>query len=97
MFPGVDLCDAPCHSHYAAIKAYDIVLAESLWYEFSPYNVDALACAVGLTSSPGLKSSMEHKGTAKRVYMMAPEQVVYEGSVRWGRNHVSLRQDPTGA
>ncbi len=78
MSSGVGLRGSPYYSHYAATKAYDIVLAESLWYEFRPYNVDALACIAGFTSSPGLKSSMEEEGTAKGAYVMTPEQVVNE-------------------
>lgn len=78
MSSGAGLRGAPYYTHYAATKAYDIVMAESLWYEFRPYNVDVLACIAGLTSSPGLKSSMEEEGTAKGAYVMTTEQVVEE-------------------
>lgn len=78
MSSGAGLRGAPYYTHYAATKAYDIVLAEGLWYEFRPYNVDILACIAGLTSSPGLKSSMENEGSAKGAYVMTPEQVAEE-------------------
>lgn len=78
MSSGAGLRGAPYYSHYAATKAYNIVLAESLWYEFRPYNVDVLACIAGLTSSPGLKGSMEEEGTAKGSFVMTPEQVAKE-------------------
>mgnify|MGYP003971133033 CR=1 FL=1 len=78
MSSGAGLRGSPYYSHYAATKAYNIVLAESLWYEFKPYSVDVLACIAGMTSSPGLKGSMDEKGMAKGAYVMTPEQVVSE-------------------
>ena len=37
---------------YAATKAFDRVLAESLWYEWKDRGVDVIACCAGATSTP---------------------------------------------
>ena len=39
-------------STYAASKAFDLVLAESLWYEWKLRGVDVIACVAGATASP---------------------------------------------
>lgn len=74
----------PFYSHYAATKAYNIVLAESLWYEFRPYNVDVLACIAGLTSSPELMKTVD-QGKAKGEYFMTPEEVAREAMKALGK------------
>lgn len=47
---------APYVANYAATKAYNLVLGESLWYELAPHGVDVLAFAPGGTNTPGLRS-----------------------------------------
>lgn len=42
---------------YAATKAFDAVLAESLWAELRPHGVDVLACIPGAVSTPGLAAN----------------------------------------
>ncbi|OLS32901.1 MAG: Pyridoxal 4-dehydrogenase [Candidatus Heimdallarchaeota archaeon AB_125] len=42
----------PLTVHYAASKAYNIVLAEGLWYELRKHNIDVLVCTAGNTSTP---------------------------------------------
>ncbi len=59
MASGTGLLGSPYYTHYAATKAYDIVLAEGLWYELKPYNVDVIACIASLTSSPALENAMK--------------------------------------
>ena len=39
-------------SVYAASKAFDRVLAESLWYEWKDKGVDVIACCAGATATP---------------------------------------------
>jgi len=51
MSSGAGLQGSPYYAHYSATKAYDIALAQALWYEFKPYNVDVLACVAGMTLS----------------------------------------------
>ena len=40
-------------ANYAATKAYDLILAESLWYELGRYGVDVLGFMPGSTKTPG--------------------------------------------
>jgi uncharacterized protein len=40
---------------YAASKAFDLLLAESLWAELSPQGVDVLAMVLGVTDTPALR------------------------------------------
>jgi short-subunit dehydrogenase len=47
---------------YSATKAYDLALAEGLWWELAPQGVDVLALAPGNTDTPGLRSSAPKKG-----------------------------------
>ena len=42
---------------YAATKAFDWVLAQSLWHELQPHGVDVLAAVVGMTKTPSLLAS----------------------------------------
>lgn len=47
-------------SVYAASKAFNRVLAESLWYEWKDKGVDVIACCAGATSTPNfIKSNPE--------------------------------------
>lgn len=42
----------PINVHYAATKAYNIVLAEGLWYELKDYGVDVITSITGATATP---------------------------------------------
>jgi short-subunit dehydrogenase len=55
MSSGAGLQGAPYYAHYSATKAYDITLAEAMWGEFKPHNVDVLACVAGMTLSTAAK------------------------------------------
>src|SRR5687767_7848319 len=48
---------------YAASKAFEIVLAESLWYEFGTAGVDVLGLIVGATVTPAMLRSGMKFGT----------------------------------
>jgi short-subunit dehydrogenase len=63
---------------YASTKAFNRVLAESLWYEWKNRGVDVMACCAGATSSPNfIASNAEPMGfMAPRV--LTPEEVVEE-------------------
>ena len=43
----------PFTAHYAATKGYGLQLAEALWYELKPHNVDVLALCPGPTDTEG--------------------------------------------
>jgi len=42
---------------YAATKAFDLILAESLWHELTPDGVDVLGTIVGATRTPSMLES----------------------------------------
>jgi short-subunit dehydrogenase len=48
---------SPGISHYAATKAYTLVLAEGLWAELGGRGVDVLGCCAGATLTPGYQSN----------------------------------------
>jgi len=74
MSSGAGLQGSPYYAHYSATKAYDIVLAEALWGEFKPYDVDVLACVAGMTLSTAAKG-YQHLDTSK---MQTTEELVEE-------------------
>jgi len=47
---------------YGATKAFDLVLAESLWAEWHDSGVDVLALVLGPTDTPSLRRSLEQHG-----------------------------------
>jgi short-subunit dehydrogenase len=47
---------------YAATKAFDLVLAESLWAEWGPSGVDVLGLVLGATDTPALRRSLDRHG-----------------------------------
>jgi short-subunit dehydrogenase len=47
---------------YAATKAFDLVLAESLWAEWRASGVDVLALVLGATDTPSLRRSLDKHG-----------------------------------
>jgi hypothetical protein len=50
---------SPYVANYAASKAYNMTLAEGLWYELKPYNIDVLTSCPGPTDTPGFRQSLE--------------------------------------
>ena len=62
---------------YAASKAYSQILAEGLWYELKPYNVDVLGLVATTTNTPKLQHMgmpLDHPDYPS----VEPEQVVDE-------------------
>jgi hypothetical protein len=72
---------------YAATKAFDLVLAEGLWFELKPRGVDVLALVPGNTDTPGLRSSRPRKGQEG---WMRPEDVAREALEALGREPVHV-------
>ncbi len=81
MSSGAGLQGSPFYAHYSATKAYLITLAESLWFEFRPYNVDVLACIAGMTLSSAAHA-YAHLDTSG---FQTPEEVVEEAMLALGR------------
>ena len=70
---------------YAATKAFDRILAESLWYEWKKDGVDVIACCAGATSTPNFKNSKPEKTGLFAPKVQSPEQVVSECFRRIGK------------
>ena len=71
----------PLLASYAASKAFNLVLAESLWGELRGRGVDVIACRAGATRTPGYESS-NPKGS---VPLMEPGPVVEAALKALGR------------
>ena len=68
---------APYIANYAATKAYDLSLAEALWYEFKPLGIDVLGFSPQGTNTPGMRRGMPSlsEGEAPEGIMLADEAV----------------------
>ncbi len=63
---------------YAASKAFDRVLAESLWYEWKDRGVDVIACCAGATATPNFINTKPEKASLFAPKVQSPEAVVRE-------------------
>ena len=52
---------SPKIATYAASKAFNIILAEGLWSELKPHNIDVIACVAGAIRTPGYLASQKIK------------------------------------
>jgi hypothetical protein len=60
---------------YAATKAYNRVLAESLWYEWRNSGVDVIACCAGATATPNFIRTHPEKTSFFAPRVQAPEEI----------------------
>ena len=67
---------------YAAAKAFDQVLAESLWWELAPHGVDVVGLVAGSTDTPGFQS---HGPRIDASALQSPDAVAAEGLAALGR------------
>lgn len=65
-------------SVYASTKAFNLILAESLWYEWKKSGVDVIACCAGATSTPGYKNTNPEKSGFFAPRVLEPEEVAKE-------------------
>ncbi len=72
-------------SVYAATKAFNRVLAESLWYEWKNNGVDVLACCAGATSTLNFKNTNPEKTSFFAPRVQTPEEVVKECFMKLGK------------
>ena len=87
---------------YAAGKAFEIALAESLWYEFGTAGVDVLGLVAGATATPAMLRSRVRFGTAAddaaraadgpatSTVPMEPDEVVREALEHLGRGPIHV-------
>ena len=47
------MCGTAYCANYAGTKAYNLIIAESLWYELGRHGVDVLGFMAGSTKTPG--------------------------------------------
>ena len=72
-------------STYAATKAFNIVLAESLWEEWRSRGVDVLVCISGAVKTPNYIASQPTKTNGLGDMTMIPKQVVSEALEALGK------------
>jgi short-subunit dehydrogenase len=72
-------------STYAATKAFNIVLAESLWDEWRTCGVDVMVCISGAVKTPNFVSSQPAKTGGLGDMAMMPDTVVHETLHALGR------------
>jgi uncharacterized protein len=70
---------------YAATKAFNRILAESLWYEWKDKGVDVIGCCAGATLTPNYLQSNPKKISLLAPKPQLPEQVVRECFSKIGR------------
>lgn len=75
----------PYTGAYAANKAFQLVLGESLWYELRGSGVDVEVLAPGLTNTQG-----DGLAGYPQVMVMPVEPVVTEALERLGRDHLVI-------
>jgi short-subunit dehydrogenase len=71
---------------YAATKAFNRILAESLWYEWKKSGVDIIACCAGATATPGYKNSHPEKTGFLTPRVLDPEEVADECLRKLGKH-----------
>jgi short-subunit dehydrogenase len=71
---------------YAASKAFNRVLAESLWYEWKNRGVDVIACCAGATATPNFIQTKPEKASLFAPRVQSPEVVVEECFLQLGKS-----------
>ena len=71
-------------ANYAATKAYNLLLAESLWDELRAAGVDVLACAAGAIATPNYLSSQPKSTRLNAMSLTSPQVVVAEALAALG-------------
>ncbi|RLC95149.1 MAG: short-chain dehydrogenase [Chloroflexi bacterium] len=79
------LTGAPYVANYAATKAYNLILAESLWYELRPHGVDVLGFMPGATRTTGFVMSKPKLERSKIAPVMHPQPTVAEALAALGK------------
>lgn len=82
-------------ANYAATKAYNLILAESLWYELRGRGVDVLGFMPGITLTPGFELSKAHMERTNLVKPMEAAPTVSEALAALGKrpSHIAGRRN----
>jgi short-subunit dehydrogenase len=59
-------------ANYAGTKAYNLIIAETLWYELGRYGVDVLGFMAGSTKTPGWDANSPRTGRFVKVMDVKP-------------------------
>lgn len=76
---------APGQAVYAATKAFDLILAESLWAELRAHKVDVLALIPGMVKTPNFERSGAARGENMLLEAIEPAAAVDEALGALGR------------
>lgn len=74
---------------YSATKAFDVVLAQSLWHELAIYNVDVMALVAGATNTPAMANS-GIDFSAWQAGLMKSDDVAQEGLQHLGKGPLHI-------
>jgi short-subunit dehydrogenase len=72
-------------SLYAATKAFNRILAESLWYEWKNTGVDIIGCCAGATATPGYLNTSPEKTGIFTPRVLDPSEIPPECFGKLGR------------
>ncbi|MBD3190824.1 MAG: SDR family NAD(P)-dependent oxidoreductase [Candidatus Heimdallarchaeota archaeon] len=78
---------SPLHAHYSATKAYNINLAESLWYELGKHGVKVITCAAGAIATPNYLASKPKNNGLFSPKVMTPDTVAEKALKRLTKNN----------
>ena len=81
---------APWLASYGATKAFNIVLAEGLWYELKGKGVDVVACCAGAIETPNYISSKPESLGAFAPKPLAVEKVAHEAVAALGKQPLAI-------
>ena len=80
----------PYVAAYGASKAFNLVLAEGLWYELKSAHVDVQACCPGATGTPGFYESLQGKRPPAFPPVLCPQQVAEQSLRCLGKRSVLI-------
>lgn len=80
----------PLVAGYAATKAWNLVLAESLGAELGPRGVDVLAVALGATATPGWEASSPDRRALVRLGVLSPRDAATGALDALGRRPLAI-------
>ena len=90
---GTALNGSPNFANYAATKAFNLLMGESLWYELQPHGVDVLSYVPGPTNTPGMRRSLPHLEEGKAVGPIGlPEETAEQAIKALGKRASAARE-----
>jgi short-subunit dehydrogenase len=81
---------APWMAGYGATKAFNIVLAEGLWYELKDKGIDVLVCTAGAISTPNYDETKPEKLGPFVPKALTVEKVAHDAIAGLGKKHIVI-------